>query len=148
MFKPKLTECPPRCYQCGSHHVLKADRSPWEACSHTWECRICGAVLGAAEYKPEVKPELTEDQKLALKILQDNRQLGVVLDVATAYCIVAALQLATRHPSMSDWMKDEIKQAATGIQAGIDLYQDGAFDLLDKGWNPDNDIDMETDDND
>lgn len=91
---------------------------------------------------------MTEEQKLMLKALQDNRIITAEIDVKTAVCIVMSLQLAWRHPAISEWLKAEIQSFSSAFEMGIDIFVPGMFDLLEKGWDTAYDVTEETDDND
>lgn len=91
---------------------------------------------------------MTKEQKMLLKALQDNRRFAADIEVRSAVCLVLAMQLAYRHPLISDWLKDEITQLALPFQAGVEFHVSGMWELLEKGWDETLDVEQETDDND
>lgn len=90
---------------------------------------------------------MTEEQKLMLKALQDSRRFAAEIEVRSAVCLVLSMQLAFRHPLISDWLKDEIITLAQPFQAGVDLHVDGMWELLEQGWDTSLDVPQETNDN-
>lgn len=91
---------------------------------------------------------MTDDERLVMDILNDDRSIMLETEIKTAYIMVATLQLATRHPHISDWLVSEVLGVGRAIQKGIDMAHPGAYDLLEKGWNSDYDVELETQDDD
>lgn len=73
---------------------------------------------------------------VARRVLSDRRPLDCQIDVADAWTLVSALQLATRHPGISGEMRDAIEYVARQFQNAIVDEHPDAGPVLEMGWNP------------
>ena len=70
-----------------------------------------------------------------------NQRIGPVeIDVTTAICLIAQLQLATRHPENIGPSRQVAEAFARVLQQQVVEVAPEAAAILEMGWNPDFDI--------
>lgn len=62
------------------------------------------------------------------------------IDAATAICIIAQLQLATRHPANNGPSRDVAEKFARQLQQRVIAVCPESETILEMGWNPDCDV--------
>jgi hypothetical protein len=67
---------------------------------------------------------------------QSHRHTHIPLLIGpfSAYCLVAALQLACRHPDLGDAMAETMEHLGRSVTAGLPPPVQA---VLEEGWNPD-----------
>lgn len=71
--------------------------------------------------------------------------LTMQIDVITAMCVIAQIQLAARHPANNGSSRSIAERFARSLQAVVIRVWPEQEQLLEMGWNPD--FDTQTNDN-
>lgn len=79
------------------------------------------------------------------RVMLDKTPLTVDIDIQSAWMLVSALQLTTRHPEISDVMKGILTKIARQFQGRIVETHPEAEELLEMGWNEAYDVDEDGD---
>lgn len=79
---------------------------------------------------------MNPDLKLTGKLMLDERPMPMEMAVKTAHMVVISLQLASRHPAISDELKHRIEDAGRFLQGHIVDIHPEASALLEMGWHP------------
>lgn len=78
------------------------------------------------------------NDKQAMEIVRecmtDERLLDVKITIKDAWLLVSAIQLATRHPELSMYMKDALFSTARQFQVAIEAVHGEAHELMEMGW--------------
>lgn len=70
-----------------------------------------------------------------------NKHVATIdFDLVTAVCIVAQLQLASRHPKNTGPSRDVAEEFARTLQAHIAEVAPENAAIMEMGWNPDFDV--------
>lgn len=72
--------------------------------------------------------------EIVRECMTDERPLDVKITVKDAWLLVSALQLATRHPELSMYMKDALFSTARQFQVAIEAVHGEAHELIEMGW--------------
>lgn len=83
-----------------------------------------------------------EQESLALMriVFEDKELLTFQTDSQSAWCALAGLQLAWRHPGLSPVLKTLIEHLARQLQQAIIDRHPEAEPILEAGWNTDWDV--------
>lgn len=76
------------------------------------------------------------------KVMTDKTPLSLTIRIQDAWLLVSGLQLATRHPGVTDQMKELLEAIARQFQGAIVQAHPEAHPLLEMGW--DSTYDMES----
>jgi hypothetical protein len=79
------------------------------------------------------------------RVMRDESPLSVTLSIMEAWILVSNLQLANRHPGISDAMKGYVKKIAKRLEAAIVEKHPEAEPLIEMGWNSQFDVDRDDD---
>lgn len=90
--------------------------------------------------------EEQEALRITGEVLTDHTIASVALSYKDLWFLITAVQLLVRHPGVSQAQKDMQKDIAFSLQAVIAKKHPLADDVLEMGWNVDNDVDWEDDD--
>lgn len=71
--------------------------------------------------------------------------MPVHIRIREAWLIIAALQMATRHPDLSPEVCQTLEQIGRQFQDAVTARHPKAQELLEMGWNPDFDVLREED---
>lgn len=77
-----------------------------------------------------------QDFQIAYQVLSDERPLAVTIRIQEAWHLVAALQLACRHPGVNGPLQMVIERIAHQFQDAISAAHPEADELIQRGWNP------------
>lgn len=102
---------------------------------HWTEPDLCSACADKSESVPE-RPTFNALDMLALQRLEP---IGVELGAVMAFHILAALQLANRHPGTAGAIRNSVMQFAGGLQEYLSATQNLAT-LCEAGWNQAHDV--------
>lgn len=75
------------------------------------------------------------------KVMSDDTTIELEIDIMQAWLLVCGLQLLTRHPEVSQQMKDIWTHTAREFQEVILEVHPEAEELIEMGWNEDFDVD-------
>lgn len=79
--------------------------------------------------------------EITAKVMSDKTPLQVDIDIMSAWLLVSSLQLAVKHPGLSNPMKTMLTRIARTFQARIAEHHPEADELLNMGWNEAYDVD-------
>lgn len=84
---------------------------------------------------------MNESQFIAqtARVMQDRTPLNVHIEIRQAWLIVSVLQLAWRHPNLSEPMRASLVEIADQFQIPIVERHPDAEELLQMGWYTEND---------
>jgi hypothetical protein len=74
------------------------------------------------------------------RVMSDEQPLPVVINIKEAWLLVSGLQLATRHPEISEAMRAALTNIARQFQEAIEQAHPEAGECLEFGWDPDKDV--------
>lgn len=74
--------------------------------------------------------------EITSRVMSDQTRLPVSISIMQAWLLVSGLQLATRHPGISSYMRDELTRMARQFQGAIEVIHPEAHEPLEMGWNP------------
>lgn len=111
--------------------------------SDDFEDEFEDALIGTPR-EPEVigrEPAIDERKfmEITARVMSDKTPLPVVISIMQSWLLVSGLQLATRHPSLSPYMKDHLTEIARQFQDAIVAVHPEAKEPLEMGWNAEND---------
>lgn len=69
-------------------------------------------------------------------VVADTEPLTVNIDIGTAWKIVAAVQLASRHPNITPEQILKLRAATRAFEYAITTRHPEAAALLEQGWDP------------
>lgn len=72
--------------------------------------------------------------EIVRECMTDERPLVVNITIKDAWLLVSAIQLATRHPELSVYMKDSLFSTARQFQTAIEAVHAEAHELMEMGW--------------
>lgn len=75
-----------------------------------------------------------EATEIVGKCMTDETPLTVNIMIKDAWLLVSAIQLATRHPELSVWMKDSLFNSAEKFQVAVENLHPEAHELIEMGW--------------
>lgn len=79
--------------------------------------------------------------KIGTKVMSDDTEIEVTIDIKQAWVLVSGLQLLCRHPGVSPQMKDIWTHTGRQFQEAILVEHPEAEELMEMGWNTDFDVD-------
>jgi hypothetical protein len=131
----------PCCRECGCTETLACmsldGPCHWvEAGPEVWLCSACADKLGSLtdgdtpDSTAAGSPAFTPAD---VKALKECPPIGMELDAPVAFYLLAALQLACRHPGMKGTVRDHVIQIALGIQERLSITTNLA-ELCAAGW--------------
>jgi hypothetical protein len=88
----------------------------------------------------EIMRDQSQFMEVASRVMSDESPLVTHIQIKEMWLIVSALQLATRHPGISPYMKDALTQIARQFQGAIVEIYPEANELLEMGWTPQFDV--------
>jgi len=81
--------------------------------------------------------------EISAPIMRDKRPLSVNIQIRDAWILVGGLQLATRHPELTEPMKSMLGVIARHFQGAITRLYPEAQPLLEMGWDSEYDVESE-----
>ncbi len=72
--------------------------------------------------------------RVTSEVLTDETDLVVEMKIMHAWLLISALQLATRHPDLSDYMVTMLVTIANQFEEAIIDLHPGAQRLIEMGW--------------
>ena len=75
------------------------------------------------------------------KVMEDDTEIEVVIDVPQAWILVNGLQLLCRHPGVSQAIKDMWTHTGRELQEAIVTLHPEAEEMIEMGWNTKFDVD-------
>ncbi len=81
-------------------------------------------------------------KKETAEVLADHRKFEVIVDVAHAYSLVLAIQLATRHPNIGDDLARIFESVGRQYQDKIAEFRPDVAHHLEFGWDRYYDVDV------
>lgn len=73
-------------------------------------------------------------EEIVRTCMTDERPLSVNITVKDAWILVSAIQLATRHPALSIYMKDSLFSSARMFQQQVEAAHPESHELIEMGW--------------
>lgn len=73
--------------------------------------------------------------EIVRECMTDERALTINMTIKDAWLLISAIQLATRHPELSGYMKDSLFSSARLFQVEVEAVHPKAHDLIEMGWN-------------
>lgn len=85
---------------------------------------------------------MNEQQFLGItrRVMSDDRVLPVEISIKEAWLLISGLQLATRHPEISEHMRNALTDIARQFQGAITDLHPEAQAPLEMGWNSAHDV--------
>lgn len=85
---------------------------------------------------------LSDEQakEVTAQVMSDQTPLQPIITIVDAWLLIGALQLATRHPEMSRFMRRALKRISGSFEKAITDLHPEARELLDMGWDPKYDV--------
>lgn len=77
------------------------------------------------------------------KVMSDKTPLSLTIQIRDAWLLVSGLQLATRHPMVTEPMKGLLETIARQFQGVIVKAHPEAQPLLEMGWDSEYDVESE-----
>lgn len=79
---------------------------------------------------------LSDEQahEIVRECMTDERPLVVNITIKDAWLLVSALQMATRHPELIVYMKDNLFNTARQFQTQIEAVHPEAHEFIEMGW--------------
>ena len=77
------------------------------------------------------------------RVMSDNTPLPVTINIQEAWLLISGLQLASRHPGISPYMKSALENIGRQFQQAIVERHPQAAELIEFGWNPEMDVPQE-----
>lgn len=84
---------------------------------------------------------MTTDEQLTAKVMSDQTVQPCTIRIRDAWIIIAALQLAERHPGLGTAFKKLLKQIGQQLTTIVTTPHPEAKSLIDMGWNAKLDVD-------
>lgn len=79
-------------------------------------------------------------QEIAGRVMQDRSLVTININVMELWLVVSNLQLASRHPGISQVMKDHIRHIGDQMINAICVFHPDAREPLDMGWDTQYDV--------
>ena len=89
--------------------------------------------------------EMRQDMRRLEKLMADDRLVALSISVADLWIVVTTLQLAWRHPGLSQPMKQQIEDFTRQISTPLLLLHPEMRNLLEKGWQEEHDVEVKKD---
>ncbi len=77
--------------------------------------------------------------EITRRVMSDETPLVTHILIKEAWLLVSALQLATRHPGISPYLRDALIDIARQFQGAIVAIHPEAEEPLNMGWDPQHD---------
>ncbi len=71
---------------------------------------------------------------IVLACMTDETRLTVNIQIKDAWLLLSGIQLATRHPELSVYMKDGLFESALKFQAAVEAVHPEAHEFIEMGW--------------
>ena len=68
--------------------------------------------------------------------LKDNQPIVINTDIVTSICVIAAIQLACRHPSYIGTSRSIAERFARKVQANVSQVVPSVAVIMEMGWDP------------
>ncbi len=82
-----------------------------------------------------------EYMAIVTRVMQDKSRLDIQINIREIWLLISGLQLVTRHPGISEYMKDAITHIAMEFQVVVENKYPETHELLEMGWNTGFDVD-------
>ncbi len=82
----------------------------------------------------EMQRRKTEYEAVFRQVYEDQRELPINIPFGQAWFLVTRLQLASRHPNLSDFQRNQIIELGKQFQSGIARDYPAADSILEMGW--------------
>jgi len=83
---------------------------------------------------------MTPDMELTRAIMTDDSEVEINIDVRSVWLLLSACQMMTRHPHITDQLKDAYESIGHQLEVGVTNQHPAAADLIALGWDIDHDV--------
>lgn len=73
-------------------------------------------------------------RQIATACMSDEKPLTVEITIKDAWLLLSGIQLATRHPELSVYMKDALFESGLKFQSAVEAVHPEAHEFIEMGW--------------
>lgn len=85
-------------------------------------------------------PDDQADIATVAAVMSDATPLPVIINITQAWLLISGLQLACRHPGVSNYTKTQWELIGRQFHDSITMLHPEADSLLERGWDADYDV--------